>query len=401
MNAPASSGFAQHWTLDPSVQFLNHGSFGACPRAVLDAQDRWRARLERQPVQFLARELEALLDVARAELAAFIGAAPANVAWVSNATAGVNAVLRSRAWNAGDELLATDHTYNACRNVLDLVAVQSGARVIVARIPFPLASAAQVVDALLECVTSRTRVALVDHVTSPTGLVLPIEQIVRELAARGVDVLVDGAHAPGMLPLDVTRLGAPYYAGNCHKWICAPKGAGFLYVRPDRQPEVRPVVVSHGANSPRRDRSRFLLEFDWMGTDDPTPALCVPEALRFMDALLPGGWSELRARNRALALQARSRLCEALEVPQPAPEDMIGSLAAVPLPPGNWLSASPLYTDPLQQTLLERWNIEVPIVPWPAAPARLVRISAQAYNAPEQYERLAAALRALCVEGGE
>jgi isopenicillin-N epimerase len=398
MNAQTLSDHAQHWTLDPSVTFLNHGSYGACPRAVLEAQDRWRARLERQPVQFLARELEPLLDAARAELAAFIGAAPANVAWVRNATEAVNAVLRSRAWSAGDELLTTDHSYNACRNTLEFVATRSGARVVVAPIPFPLASSTQVVDALLERVTPRTRLALVDHITSPTGLVLPIEEIVRELAARGVDVLVDGAHAPGMVPLDVTRLGAAWYAGNCHKWVCAPKGVGFLYVRPDKQPDVRPAVISHGANSPRRDRSRLLIEFDWVGTDDPTPALCVPEALRFLGTLLPGGWTELRARNRALALRARDRLCDALDVPTPAPDDMIGSLAAVPLPPRDAPWFSLLYTDPLQQVLLERFAIEVPIVPWPASPQRLVRISAQIYNTMEQYDRLAAALRELCVQ---
>jgi len=226
--------------------------------------------------------------------------------------------------------------------------------------------------------------------------VLPIERIVRELGARGVDVLVDGAHAPGMLELNLAMLGAPYYTGNCHKWLCAPKGAGFLYVHPDKQHEVRPIAISHGANSPRRDRSRFLMEFDWLGTADPTPALCVPEALRYMGSLLPGGWPALRAHNRALTLEARVRLCDALDEDEPAPEDMIGSLAAVPLPPGSPdPPSSPLYADPLQATLLERWRIEVPIAPWPAPPRRLVRVSGQIYNSKEQYELLASALREL------
>ena len=394
--AAAYSSYARHWGLDPAIHFLNHGSFGACPREVLTAQDRWRARMERQPVQFLARDLEGLLDDARAQLATFLGAEPSNLAWVGNATAGVNAVLRSLTFRGGDELLATDHTYNACRNVLDLVAGQTGARVVVARVPFPLTSSDQVVDSILSRVGPRTRLALIDHVTSPTGLVLPIVRIVQELAARGVDVLVDGAHAPGMLELDLAKLGAPYYTGNCHKWLCAPKGAGFLYVHPGRQREVRPIAISHGANSPRRDRSRFLVEFDWLGTADPTPALCVPGALRYMGSLLPGGWPALRAHNRALTLEARALLCEALDAPAPAPEDMIGSLAAVPLPDGapDPLS-SPLYTDPLQATLLERWRIEVPIAPWPAPPQRLVRVSGQIYNSKEQYELLASALREL------
>jgi isopenicillin-N epimerase len=202
-----------------------------------------------------------------------------------------------------------------------------------------------------------------------------------------------------MLDVDVTRLGAAYYTGNCHKWLCAPKGAGFLYVRPDKQPDVRPIAISHGANSPRRDRSRFLLEFDWTGTADPSPMLCVPAALRFMEKLLPGGWPALRAHNRALALEARARLCEALEVPAPCPQEMIGSLASVPLPPGPGAApSSPLYADPLQETLLESWRIEVPIAPWPAPPARLVRVSAQIYNAISQYELLALALRTLFFE---
>src|SRR6266550_3303752 len=244
------SDLARFWTLDPAVAFLNHGSFGACPRPVLEAQQRLRERLERQPVRF----------------------------FVPNATTAVNAVLRSLALAPGDQLLVTDHAYNACRNVLDFVAAAARAEVVVVPVPFPLASADAVVEAVVARATPRTRLALLDHVTSPTGLVLPIERLVRELAGRGVDTLVDGAHAPGMLPLDLGALGAAYYAGNCHKWLCAPKGAGFLHVRRDRQGGVRPVVISHGANNPRTDRSRLLLEFDWTGSHDPTPYLCVPEA---------------------------------------------------------------------------------------------------------------------------
>ncbi len=390
------SDLARFWTLDSAVAFLNHGSFGACPRPVLEAQQRLRERLERQPVRFFVRDLEPLLDDARSALAAFLGADPEGLVFVTNATTAVNAVLRSLALAPGDQLLVTDHAYNACRNALDFVAAAAGARVVVVPVPFPLASADAVVEAVLAQVTPHTRLALLDHVTSPTGLVLPIERLVRALAARGIDTLVDGAHAPGMLPLDLRALGAAYYAGNCHKWLCAPKGAGFLHVRRERQGGVRPVVISHGANSPRTDRSRLLLEFDWTGSHDPTAYLCVPEAIRFLGGLLPGGWPELMARNRQLALEARRILCDALDAMPPAPEEMVGALAAVPLPDGaDAPLRSPLYVDPLQDVLLERYRIEVPIVPWPAPPKRLVRVSCQLYNARDDYERLATALREL------
>jgi len=384
--------FAKNWTLDPDVAFLNHGSFGACPRPVLQAQQRLRERIERQPVRFFVRDLEGLLDAARRELAGFLGADAENLAFVSNATTGVNSVLRSLKWNAGDELLTTDHEYNACRNALDFVAERAGAKVVVAKIPFPIASPDEALEALLARVTERTRIVLFDHVTSQTGLVLPVEQAVREFHARGVETLVDGAHAPGMLPLELGALGATYYTGNCHKWLCAPKGAAFLHVSSERRDEIRPVVISHGANAPRSDRPRFRHEFDWVGTDDPTAALCVPEAIRFMESLLPGGWPALRERNRRLVLTGRKLLCEALGIEAPCPDSMIGTLASLPLPAGSpEPPTSALYADPLQNELLAR-GIEVPVIPWPAPPQRLIRISAQIYNRPEQYEQLARSL---------
>ena len=388
-----------HWRLDPSIAFLNHGSFGACPEEVLAEQQRWRERMERQPVQFFVRDLEPLLDDARAALAAFLGADPQDVAFVPNATTGVSAVLRSLHFAAADELLTTNHAYNACRNNLDLAAATAGARVVVAEVPFPIASADDVVAAVLERVTPRTRLALLDHVTSPTALIFPIERLVRALAERGIETLVDGAHAPGMVPLNIADVGAAYYAGNCHKWLCAPKGVGFLYVRRDRQRAIRPTTLSHGANSPRTDRSRFLQEFDWIGTDDPTAYLCIPESLIFLSGLLPGGWSALMQHNHDLALAARRTICGALELPMPCPDAMIGALAAFPIADGSPGPASSMpHTDPLQAALLTHHRIEVPVVPWPAPPRRLLRISAQIYNCPADYARLAAALRTLLQE---
>jgi isopenicillin-N epimerase len=217
--------------------------------------------------------------------------------------------------------------------------------------------------------------------------VFPIERLVADLAARGVDTLVDGAHAPGMVPLDLRALGAAYYTGNGHKWLCAPKGAAFLFVRRDRQAAIRPLIVSHGANSPRTDRSRFRLEFDWTGTGDPSPQLCLPESIRQVGALLPGGWPAVMARNHALACAARRRLCAALGVPPPCPETMLGSLASVPIPDG--------LREPLHLALFEKHRIEVPVMAWPAVPRRILRVSAQLYNEMADYERLAEALPAL------
>jgi isopenicillin-N epimerase len=386
---------ASRFALDPAVVFLNHGSFGACPLEVLKYQTALRQRLERQPVQFLGRELEPLMDQARTELAALCGADPQDLGFVQNATAGVNTVLRSLPLRPGDELLVTDHAYNACRNALDFVAAQAGAEVVVAPIPFPLRSSAEVVDAVLSRVTPRTRLFLLDHVTSPTALVLPAAVLVRELDRRGVDTLVDGAHVPGMLPLDLNALGAAYYTGNCHKWLCAPKSAALLHVRRDRQHLIRPLVISHGANSRRTDKSRLQLELDWVGTIDPTAILSIPAAIRCLSGLLPGGLLALQAHNHALALAGRQILSTALGLKLPCPDDMIGSMATLILPARPATAPAPtppLYLEPLQLALLEQ-GIEVPIAAWPAAPRRIVRISAQIYNEPAHYHRLAAALK--------
>jgi isopenicillin-N epimerase len=365
------------------------------PLPVLEAQKRFREQLEREPLRFFMREFEDLLDAARSQLAAFVGADAAELAFVPNATTGVNSVLRSLSFNASDELLTTNQEYRACRNALDFVAERTGAKVVVANVPFPLESPNQVVEAVMERVSPRTRLALLDHVTSQTGLIFPIQQLVNQLAARGVDTLVDGAHAPGMVPLNLHEIGATYYTGNCHKWLCAPKGAGFLYVRRDKQSAIRPLTISHGASLPRTDRSRFHLEFDWTGTDDPTAYLCVPEAIQFLGSLLPGGWSELMEKNRAKALLARQLLCEALGVSPPCSEKMIGSMAVIPLPDELSLyepSSQSREWSVLQDALFERFSIEVPVISWSTPFKQMVRVSAQLYNTPEQYQYLAEAL---------
>jgi isopenicillin-N epimerase len=391
------------WLLEPDISFLNHGSFGACPEPVLEAQRAWRDRLEREPVRFLDRELEGHLDAARHDVGTFLGANPDDLAFVPNTTTGVSTILASRRFDPGDELLACDHEYNATLNALRAAAARDGATVVMVRVPFPVSDPSQVVEAFVEAVTPRTRLALVSHVTSPTALVMPVAALVRELDRRGVDTLVDGAHAPGMVTLDLEALGAAYWTGNGHKWLCAPKGSGILHVRADLRAGVRPLVVSHAANTERTDRSGFHLGFDWTGTGDPTPYLAMPAAIRFVGGLHEDGWSGLMASNAALARLGRDRLCEALGIPWPAPDTMLGSMAAVPLADVAPTVASARH---LQAALFDEDRVEVPVLAFPVMAAEpaggptqvLVRISAQRYNRPEEYawlaERLAARLRA-------
>lgn len=393
------SEFRPLWPLDPAVEFMNHGTFGATPVAVLDAQAAIRQRMEREPVAFFSRDLEGLLDEARVALGAFVGADPDDLAFVDNATTAVNAVIRWLPLGAGDELLTTDHEYNACRNVLTAAAASTGARVVTVPLPFPALGPEDVLARVLAAITPRTRLAVLDHVTSATALAFPIEELVAELSARGVDTLVDGAHAPGMLDVQLDRVGAAYYAGNLHKWVCAPKGAAFVHVRRDRQDRFHPLVVSHGANSDRTDRSRFRLEADWTGTRDPSAWLAVPTAIELIGSLLPGGWPAVRLRNRDLALRGRDLLCTALAITAPAPDAMIGSMASVPLPDesaAGRVQGVDLYGDPVHDGLLAR-GFQVMVTPWPQRPdggpwRRLVRISAALHNDLDQYQRLASAL---------
>lgn len=375
--------------------FLNHGSFGACPKSILALQNRLRREMEAEPVQFLWRRYEERLEPARAAVARFVGARPQDLAFVTNATAGVNAVLRSLQLSRGDELLTTNHDYNACRNVLCVAAERAGARVIVADVPFPLTGPEQVLAAVLGAVTRRTRLAMLDHVTSNTGLVFPVAELVRELKARGVETLVDGAHAPGMLPLNIAKLGAAYYTANLHKWVCAPKGAAFLWVRPDLQATLQPAVVSHGNNTPRPGYSSFQDRFDWAGTFDPTAWFCAGAALEWMAKLHPNGWAGIRRVNHETVVRAREHLCAALDLTPPCPEAMLGSMATLPLPPRFQPRLRTSKIDKEQQLLYDRFGIEVPFIRFGRPERRYFRISAQLYNSMAEYEYLGKVLSQL------
>jgi isopenicillin-N epimerase len=368
------------WALAADVVHLNHGSYGGCPRAVIAAANGWRARLEAAPMRFMILDWQAELDRARAVLAAFLRAPVDQLVFMPNATNGVATALAAARIEAGDELLTTDHAYRACKNQLVGLAVARGARVTIAELPVPFDPDAAVA-AIARAVTPRTRLALLDHVTSPTAFVLPIARMLPHL--RGVQVLVDGAHAPGQLDLDVGALlaaGVTWYAGNNHKWLCAPKGSGFLVTTT----AVRPLVTSHGASPEYGPPNRLHAELDWMGTYDPAPHFAVPSAIQTI-ADLGGGWPAVRAHNHALALELRRRLGGTAL----APDDSIGSMAAfaVALPPGETRAS-------IERALLSTgW--EVPIIETPRG--ILVRVSAHLYNQATEGDALAAKLHALGV----
>ncbi|MFG0263315.1 MAG: aminotransferase class V-fold PLP-dependent enzyme [Novipirellula sp. JB048] len=384
----------QHWMIDPRIDFLNHGSFGAVPTVVLQTQQALRDELESDPIRYLApeRELEPKLDAVRDVLAELIVADPADIAFVLNATAGVNAVLRSFPLRDGDEVVVTNHGYNACNNAARFAAERAGAIVRVAEVPFPIRDPGQVVEAIERQLNERTRLLMIDHVTSPTGLVFPVGAIAAVARARHIRVLVDGAHAPGMIPLDLAELGVDYYTANHHKWLCAPKVSGFLWVHPRWQSEVRPTIISHAANRPRPNRSRFLAEFDWQGTFDPTPLLALPHAIEFLRSFYEGGIDQWMAINRQRALDSLALLSAGLELEIPTPAEMIGSLVSVPLPCVAGSAAGDA-SAALQRRLREHHRIECPVFAGIAPGSQLLRISLQAYNDLEQVERLVVALR--------
>ncbi|CAD0345283.1 aminotransferase class V-fold PLP-dependent enzyme [Xanthomonas hortorum pv. pelargonii] len=379
--------FKALFSLDTGVACLNHGMLGACPIAVQQRQSALRAQMERQPAAFVLRALPGLLDDARQALAELVGADPQDLLLLPNVTTAMSAVLRSRTFAPGDQILTTDHAYLSCSNLLDFIARSTGAEVVLAQVEVPVQHPDEIVDAVLEQVTPRTRLAVLDHVTSPSAIVFPIAVLVERLAALGIDTLVDGAHAPGMLPLDVSAIGAAYYAGDCHKWLCAPRGAGFLHVRRDRQEGLHPPVISRGYGDATQGRPRLHLEFDWLGTADPTALLCIPAAIEFLAGLLPGGLPAVYARNHALVTQAATRLARALPLTRLAPDAMVGSMVAFQLP--DVASDAPdAAAAALQRWLYDAHRIDVAVTPWPHRSSRTLRISAQVYNTVEDFMQL-------------
>ena len=373
MPAPSPDELRREFLLDPEVAFLNHGSFGSCPRPVFERYQHWQRELEREPVDFLDRRLPRLLAASRSALAEYVGCSAQDLAFVQNATTGVNLAARSLPLGPGNEVLATDLEYGACDLAWERACRRAGARYVRVPVALPLHEPSEVVDALVAAVTDRTRAVYLSHVTSLTGLVLPVEEVVARARELGLVTVVDGAHAPAHVPLNIAELAADYYAGNAHKWLGAPKGTGFLHVRPEHQERVDGAIVGWGYE----EGAGFSERIELQGTRDPAAWLALPDAIRFQ---AEREWRAVRDRSRQLAREARRELCELLGTEPLAAESMVAQMAAVRLP-----HPAPDLAD----QLFVRHRIEIPV----GGPRDdLMRLSVAGYTTREEVDRLLAAL---------
>jgi isopenicillin-N epimerase len=373
-----------HFLLRPDVVYLNHGSFGACPRPVFEAYRAWQLELERQPVEFLGRRFAALMREAREALGAAVGADADDLVYVPNATTGLNIVARSLPLEPGDEVLSTDHEYGAMDRMWRFICGKRGARYLRRPVPLPVESAEHIVEAIWSGVTQHTRVLFLSHITSPTAIVFPVAELVRRARAAGIVTVIDGAHAPGQIQLDLAELGVDFYSGNAHKWMLAPKGAAFLYARREMQHLLEPLVVSLGWESERPGPTRLVDHHEWQGTRDVSAFLTVPVAIRFLNE---HDWPSVRQSCHELVRYARRRITELTGLAPLTPDGpaWFAQMAAFPLPPCD--------AEALKQGLYERFRVEVPILTWNGR--QLVRVSVQGYNSQADVDALVEALAEL------
>lgn len=365
----------------PDVIFLNHGSFGACPRPVFEEYQRWQRELEAQPVEFLGRRFDDLMRAAREPLADYVNCAGDDLVYVPNATTGLNIVARSLDFNAGDEIITTDHEYGALDRTWTFLCEKRGAVYKHVPIPLPVTTPQAFIERVWSAVTPRTRVLFLSHITSPTALTFPLEELCRRARAAGIISIVDGAHAAGQIPLDLTALGADFYSSNAHKWMLSAKGSAFLYARRDMQARVEPLVVSWGWRPEKPAHAKFVQEQEWQGTRDIAAYLSVPAAIRFMQE---HNWARVRAACHALAVTAQAKLCAQFGLEPLSPPDWYTQMVTIPLPPCD--------PETLKTRLYGEFKIEVPIIAWHNR--QFVRVSVQAYNTRADVDALADALRA-------
>jgi len=380
-------GLRDHFLLQPDVVFLNQGSYGACPRPVFESYQNWQLELERQPVQFIGRRAEGLLGEAREALGNFVGADPNDLVYVPNATTGLNTVARSLSLKPGDEVLTTDHEYGALNCTWEFICAKRGAHYIHQPVPLPVESPDQIVEAIWAGVTERTRVLFFSHISSPTALIFPAAQLVARAREAGIITVIDGAHAPGQLDLDLNALDADFYAGNCHKWMMTPKGSGFLHVRRSMQPQMEPLVVSWGWGREEPVVSPFIDSQQYQGTRDIAAYLAVPAAIQFME---DNDWPTARYACHELVRLARRQVATLTGQPPLIPDhpDWFAQMAVLPL--------SPCDGRELYRRLYEEFNVEIPITAW--NDRQFARISVQGYNTREDVETLVRGLTTLLPE---
>ncbi|MCX6287288.1 MAG: aminotransferase class V-fold PLP-dependent enzyme [Bacteroidetes bacterium] len=376
------SEYSHLWAIEPGTIYLNHGSFGACTKYILNKQQEYRNMLESQPMRFMVRQLEEMIHAAREKVAAFVNSDPDDLVFIQNATAGVNTVFKSLHFEPGDEILITNHTYFACRKLLEYIAEATGAILIEATYDIPVSSPGLITEAVLSAVSPKTKIALIDHITSATALIQPVKEIVRELEKRGVDTMVDGAHVPGSIPLDIESIGAAYYTANCHKWLCSPKSAAILHVRKDKQKQILPLIISHAGHKAEPFAERFF----WQGTLDPSPILCVTDSIDYMASLMPGGWDAIMKRNHEVCIQARDLFCSEMGLLPSCPEEMNAGMSTIELPDlGEMKPPDYKNCDAIQNEIYLKYSLELPLWYWSQPPRRITRLSVQLYNSPEQF----------------
>ena len=393
MNKFSYSPLIDHWSLDQNVCFLNHGSFGATPKKIIQYQHELVKELESQPVRFLVRKSEESWVHSRSRVAAFLGAKPENLVFVRNTTSGVNTVLNSLALGKNDEVIITNHTYGACENTLNQHSIEKGFLIKKVIIDYPNFSEEQFQTALKVAVTQNTKLVLIDHVTSASAIIFPIQEVVDFFESKGVEVLVDGAHSPGMIDLNLENIGASYYVGNFHKWICAPKGSAFLYVRNDKQNKIKPLIKSH-AYKPNTLDDLWARGFFWQGTEDYSAYFSTPFSLDYFNSLLPDYWGKTKERNRQLLLKGKKILEDGLHSSAVLADHLLGFMANIYLGEFDFPTSNFNQPNELQNHLFNVYKIEVPIINFPIGSKKMwVRISAFLYNDISQYYYLAESLK--------
>ncbi|HPS28750.1 MAG TPA: aminotransferase class V-fold PLP-dependent enzyme [bacterium] len=387
-----TSDYSHLFLIEPGFTALNHGSFGSCPAEIINYQFELVKKMESLTTRFFTRIVKDLNAESMYSLSRFVNASSADMIFIRNATTAANAVINSMTFKPGDEIVTTNLIYGSCRNALDYAAQTKGAVIKKANIPFPVKSENEIAESILGLITKKTKLIFIDHVTSETALILPVQKICDEANRLGIDVFIDGAHAPGMLPLDISAINPTYYTGNCHKWICAPKGTAFLFVRPEKQESVIPPIISNYFCQGETSNARFHSSFDWSGTMDYTNYACVGKTIDYLENKVSGGWNGIMKRNHELVITGRNIITKELHLDQYLPDELIGSMATIKL--NSTADIDPKTgIDLIQMELLDKYNIETVITTLYPTKQRILRISAALYNNETDYEKLAEALK--------